>query len=157
MDAPPDIPLDLDPGPDALRTAIRSLCAAWNRGDWTPAHDAALAALVPGAPQIAARRRAPEHGAFAEGCRRYQDDPANAQLEPPEPPDADELARLRRAVLRYLGNDGQDLCWEHVETLRRVLPECGGLPLTKPDRATCRDLCDRYRAAAEAGLRRAEE
>lgn len=142
---------------DALAAGIRALCDAWDRGEWTLAHDRALATLVPG---LADRRTPPTRAAFYAGCTRYQIlEDEHPQVESPAPPPAGdtdgEVAYLQAAVARYLSHDGQDMCWEHIRTLRASLPEHRGVAgaLEKPDANACMRLCAVYRAGVEAGLR----
>lgn len=140
-----------------LLVAIRDLCAAYDRDVWTPSYDLALATLVPGALALAISRRHPPHNAFEEGCIVYQEDARNPGIEAPlefssHNGTSGMLDFLRSAVLRYCSYSGQDLCWEHIETLRRCLPECRALLLKKHDVPTCLQLCKRFREKVEDGM-----
>ena len=153
MEGGPSEHPDADPAQRAelLAGAIRALCDAWDRGEWTLAHDRALAALLPGRENLAGRRTPRPRTGFEAGCTGYQ-------LVEDHPARADEAARLEAAIVRYLAHDGQDMCWEHVVALRACLPEHrrdARHLLGKPDPGECMRLCAVYRTGIEKGLREA--
>ena len=160
---------------EELRKLIAGVVACWHHGQWTPTKMEELWKVLPGPPRLFPYDTVPTRREFRDGCTAYLEecDHQRSPLSPiPVPPvrpvhtgipHSPEDKRAREAISTeyyrqvhayYLAAieesskpRGQDLCWEDIDRLERVLMCAAGHQPESVRRGyeDCAQKCELYR------------